>query len=183
MTGRPIPVFAAGVSLRALEPEDLDWLYRLENDPDLWAVGADAMHYSRHALRRYVAEQPKDFFQAGELRLAIVAPGFEEPAGLIDLTARSMADGRAEIGIGLRPDCRGRGIGTAALHALEQYAAGHLRLRLLYALVSAVHNEASRRLFSSAGYAEVALLPRWHRCNGGFEDMAVFQKLLPDHWE
>lgn len=166
------------IHLRALEPEDLDWLYELENDPGMWAVGADAMHYSRYALRRYVAGQPRDFFQAGELRLAVVAGGLDRPAGLIDLTARSMADGRAEVGIGLRRDCRGRGIGGAALRAIEDYARRYLRLRLLYALVSDTRNDPCRRLFRAAGYEQTALLRGWHRCEDGYEDVALVQKLL-----
>jgi hypothetical protein len=33
------------VKLRALEPEDLDTLYRIENDNDLWNVGRDHVPY------------------------------------------------------------------------------------------------------------------------------------------
>jgi diamine N-acetyltransferase len=38
------------IKLRAIEPEDLDLLYRIENDADLWAVGATNVPYSRYTL-------------------------------------------------------------------------------------------------------------------------------------
>ena len=87
------------IKLRALEPEDLDWLYELENDRSLWDVGSAPMHYSRFALRQYIAAQPQDFFRDGELRLVVEADGQENPVGLVDLTNYSALDRRAEVGI------------------------------------------------------------------------------------
>ena len=42
------------VHLRAIEPEDLDLLYRIENDVKLWNVGITNVPYSRYALHDYV---------------------------------------------------------------------------------------------------------------------------------
>ena len=39
------------ISLRALEPEDLELIYRLENDPDIWRWGTTTVPYSRFAVR------------------------------------------------------------------------------------------------------------------------------------
>ena len=38
------------IRLRALEPEDLDELYQIENDRRLWDVGLTNVPYSRFAL-------------------------------------------------------------------------------------------------------------------------------------
>ena len=35
------------VKLRAMEPEDLDVLYEIENDAEMWHVGAVNVPYSR----------------------------------------------------------------------------------------------------------------------------------------
>ena len=43
------------IRLRAIEPEDLDLLYRIENDADLWAVGTTNVPYSRYTLHDYIA--------------------------------------------------------------------------------------------------------------------------------
>ena len=35
------------IHLRALEPEDLDMLYQIENNRELWSVGVTNVPYSR----------------------------------------------------------------------------------------------------------------------------------------
>ena len=47
---------AENIRLRALEPEDLDWLYRIENDEHVWKWGNSNVPYSRYALKKYIAE-------------------------------------------------------------------------------------------------------------------------------
>ena len=42
-------------TLRAIEPEDLDLLYRIENDTALWNIGTSNVLYSRYLLHDYVA--------------------------------------------------------------------------------------------------------------------------------
>ena len=37
-------------TLRALEPEDLDFLYIIENDSSLWKFGASNVPYSKYVL-------------------------------------------------------------------------------------------------------------------------------------
>ena len=53
--------------LRALEPEDLEFLFALENDPDLWAV-SDVLPapISRHALREYLHHSAASLAEAGQ---------------------------------------------------------------------------------------------------------------------
>ena len=43
------------VKLRALEPEDLEILYTIENNQSEWNVGATNVPYSRYVLRDYIA--------------------------------------------------------------------------------------------------------------------------------
>ena len=38
------------VRLRAMEPEDLDFLYAMENDKEVWDVGCTNVPYSRYVL-------------------------------------------------------------------------------------------------------------------------------------
>ena len=48
------------IRLRALEPEDLDLLYKIENDMTLWNVGATNVPYSRYTLHDYIATASND---------------------------------------------------------------------------------------------------------------------------
>ena len=60
------------IRLRALEPEDLEWLYRVENDETIWKWGNTNVPYSRYALKKYIAESSHDIYADGQLRLAAV---------------------------------------------------------------------------------------------------------------
>lgn len=169
------------VRLRALEPEDLDLLYTIENDDSLWSVTPCRTPYSRYALRQYLSTQPQDFFQCGELRLVIETSDTHRAVGLIDLTGHSPTDARAEIGIAVLSEERRKGYARAAISALERYATDILRLRMLYALVSTTANPACHNLFLAAGYHETAVLSAWNKTGTGYEDVSVFQKFLTEH--
>ena len=52
------------IHLRAVEPEDLDLLYKIENDVKLWNVGATNVPYSRYTLHDYVANASDDSIPA-----------------------------------------------------------------------------------------------------------------------
>ena len=53
--GLNVETTMAVVRLRAMEPEDLDALYRIENDRDVWDVGENNVPYSRYILHDYIA--------------------------------------------------------------------------------------------------------------------------------
>ena len=50
------------IRLRAIEPEDLDLLYQIENDRSLWNVGATNVPYSRYTLHDYIATSNDDIY-------------------------------------------------------------------------------------------------------------------------
>ena len=62
------------IHLRAIEPEDLDFLYRIENDVKLWNVGITNVPYSRYALHDYVANASGDIYTDHQVRLTAVMP-------------------------------------------------------------------------------------------------------------
>ena len=48
--------------LRAPEPEDLELLYKWENDTRLWEYGNANAPYSRFSFRQYLAESKQDIY-------------------------------------------------------------------------------------------------------------------------
>ncbi len=165
------------ITLRALEPEDLDLLYTIENNRSNWAVSSTTAPYSRYALKQHIAMQPQDIYQSSELRLVICTRN-DEPVGLIDLFNFDPYNLRAEIGIALLENARGHGYAQAALQTIEDYALHVLHIRLLYAHISRNNNLQSRILFTHQGYIERAILPKWHLYQNEFEDISVFCKFL-----
>lgn len=162
--------------LRALEPEDLDLLYQLENDEQLWPCGSHTAPYSRYALQQYIVTNQNDFYLDGQLRLVVCQE--DKPIGLVDLFDYDRKHHRAEVGIALLPPYRHRGMGTAALQSLERYVHTHLSLHQLYAVVS-TDNHAAQSSFAHAGYTSTLTLRDWIAMpNGCFQDALLFQLIL-----
>lgn len=166
------------VSLRALEPEDLELLYSIENDSYLWQfTSATAQPWSRYALKQYLAQQPADIYQLGEMRLVVEYNG--EAVGLTDLTQFSPRHKRAQVSIALLRSHCGHGIGSQALQRLHSYAVEQLHIQQLYALVMRQSNPVSFQLFSHSGYEHIATLPKWHFDGTNFQDVEFMQRLFP----
>ena len=160
------------ISLRALEPEDLDLVYRIENDPTLWQWGANSVPVSRYTVRQYLENQHADIFQDEQLRLVVEVD--KQAVGLVDLTAFSPLHLRAEVGIVMLPEAQRKGYAKEALRQLHAYAANQLHLRSLYAYVAEL-NLPAQNLFRSFGYQSLAQLPLWIE---GSQTATLFQILL-----
>ena len=77
---KPLPA----ISLRALEPEDLDLLYRIENDDALWGVGITNVPYSRFLLHEFLSSCTGDIYTDKQVRLVIENEA-HQTVGLADL--------------------------------------------------------------------------------------------------
>lgn len=173
----------SNVILRALEPEDLDLLYTIENDATLWDVCANAMPYSRFALHQYIANQPQDLNQCHEMRLIIVEKNTKDAIGIVDLVNFSPTDLRAEISIALLQEKREKKFGQDAIILLENYVQHFYNIRLLFAMVSTRHNPIAYKMFQKIGYQHVATLPQWHKRGNDYEDIDILQKNLKKNAE
>jgi diamine N-acetyltransferase len=150
------------MTLRALEPDDLEFLFALENDPDLWAV-SDVLPapISRHALREYLRHSAASLAEAGQMRL-IINGEKNEPVGTLDLYDYSALHQRAGVGITVLQKARRRGYARAALLQLLPYAREALRLHQLYCTISE-DNLASISLFAEIGFQKVGVRRDWLR--------------------
>jgi diamine N-acetyltransferase len=147
------------IRLRAMEPEDLDMLYGIENDDALWSIGATNVPYSRYVLRDYIANTRSDIYADRQLRLMIEdADG--QVVGIIDLVNFDPRHLRAEIGIVICNCHRRLGYATAALQELRRYASDMLHLHQLYAVVDE-DNVAALGLFRLAGFSTGKTLSEW----------------------
>ncbi len=168
------------VTLRALEPEDLSFLARLENDPALWDAGDTRVPYARYALAQYIERAAvEDVYAVRQVRFVIgTAPDGDHPAGILDLFDFVPAHRRAGVGIALLPEQRGRGLATEALLLLCEWAAAALHLHQLHCAI-ATTNTVSRRLFARAGFEEIGVRREWLLGVGGhWHDVVELQRLL-----
>ena len=73
------------IFLRALEPEDLEFIYAIENDESIWHVSNTQTPYSKFLIRQYLENAHQDLYEAKQLRLAICKNDTSETIGLINL--------------------------------------------------------------------------------------------------
>jgi diamine N-acetyltransferase len=166
------------ILLRALEPEDLEYLYRWENDSELWQYGSTLTPYSRFTLREYLSNAiTQDIFQSRQLRLMIVEKTSpQQPVGAIDLYDFDPAHLRAGVGILIDGACRRKKFGLQALQLVEEYAFQRLMLKQLYAFIP-TSNRPSYLLFQKSGYSEAGVLKSWIKTAEGFTDACLMQRL------
>ena len=164
------------VRLRAMEPEDLDILYHIENDPEIWNVGTTNVPYSRYALYEYISSSTGDIYKDRQVRLMIESME-NEVVGIIDLVNFDPAHLRAEVGIVIEMKYRGCGYGMAALGELAEYARRVVHLHQLYAVV-AQENAESVLLFENAGYRQSLQLKDWLYDGSKYNDAIVMQFFL-----
>lgn len=158
--------------LRAIEPEDLDLMYLLENDARTDGCTATTVPLSRYALRQYILENSGDLYRDMQVRMTILDPLTSTACGFLDITDLVPRHRRAQIGIALIQDATGRGLATSALKEASDYA-GKQGLQQLYAIV-AINNAPARALFNRAGYTEACTLPDWFLQEGEYEDAVLY---------
>lgn len=163
--------------LRALEPEDLEFLYDLENDPDIWGVSDTLVPVSRYALREYLAHATADFYAVRQLRLVITTENGGPAVGVVDLFDYDPLHQRAGVGITILAGQRRHGYARQALELLKIHARNVLRLHQIYATVG-VNNQQSVKLFCAAGFRQVGVRQAWLRTASGWDDAVEWQCLL-----
>ena len=163
------------IYLRALEPNDLEFVYAMENDQSIWEVSNTNTPYSRFLVKQYLENAQQDIYEAKQLRLAICQDEDFPAVGLIDLFDFDPKNNRAGIGIVIQAvENRNKSVGTEAVELLIRYAFHHLNLHQLYANIS-VENAASIALFTKFGFQSIGVKKDWNLINGAYHDEAIYQ--------
>lgn len=164
------------IRLRAVEPEDLDLLYRIENDSSLWNIGVTNVPYSRFFLHEYMAGMTGDIYKDGQVRLVIENED-GQVVGLVDLLNFDACHRKAEVGIVIEVPYRRKGYAIEAIRQLADYARKVLHLHQLYAIV-ATDNTASKALFSKSGFCQTAVLKDWLYDGSTYHSALIMQQML-----
>ena len=162
------------ISLRAIEPEDIDLLYSWENDPEIWEVSHTLVPYSKYVLALYIQNADKDIYESKQLRLMIdTSDG--KTIGAIDLFEFDPHHSR--IGIGLliyAPDKRSKGYASASLELLIPYCFQKLNIHQVYVNIE-TGNTISLALFRKFGFTICGTKKEWLRSDTGWKDEVMLQ--------
>lgn len=165
------------IRLRPLEPTDLDILYRWENDTSLWSVSDTPAPYSRKALWEYLENYTGDIYSQRQLRLMITLTQDGTPVGTIDFMNFDPLNNRAELGLFVAQEFRGKGLGRQALECLTSYARDHIGIRQLYVFI-ALDNELCLKMFEDFGYKRAGVLQSWVKRGNTYRDVALLQMIF-----
>lgn len=165
------------ISLRPLEPEDIDLLYEWENNIEIWNVSNTRTPFSKYILAEYLKESAKDIYETKQLRL-IIENEMSAPVGALDLFDFDPYHMRAGIGILIhKNEYRNHGYASDALNAIFRYAVEALGLKQLFANISA-SNTNSIHLFEKTGFQKSGIKKNWLKTLSGWEDEVLYQKML-----
>ena len=165
------------IRLRPLEPEDLEYLYRWENDMDLWEVSDTLTPFSRYTLKQYIENSHLDIYATKQLRLIIETLESKVPIGAIDLYEFDPYHQRAGMGIMIHDkENRKVGYATSAIGLMIDYCFETLGLNQIYCSVPS-GNVASLKLFEKLGFIRTGYRKEWLRRGKEWEDVVYFQLL------
>ena len=130
--------------LRALQPNDAEWIYRACQDPDIQRWTMVPRPYTREHADSFVVDR------GGELAAyAIVTSLTDEPVGVAGL--HHVRDGVASVGYWVAPWGRGNGAAANALRVLRTLIHRNTQAHTVRALIAET-NLASRRTAERAGF-------------------------------
>ena len=168
---------AETIYLRALEPEDLSFIYKIENDENIWEVSNTQTPYSQFLIKQYLENAQQDIYEAKQLRLVICKNKDFKAVGLIDLFDFDPRSNRAGVGIIISNETdRNNGIGSQALSLIIDYSFKKLNLNQLFANINP-ENRASVSLFTKFGFQEIGSKKQWNLIDGKYQDENLFQLL------
>ncbi|MCA6423381.1 MAG: GNAT family N-acetyltransferase [Flavobacterium sp.] len=163
------------IFLRALEPEDLAFIYHIENDETIWEVSNTQTPYSKFLITQYLENAHQDIYEAKQLRLAICKNENLEAIGLIDLFDFDPKNKRAGVGIIIQNEVdRNNGFGKEALGLMINYAFHQLQLHQLYANIG-TENLPSLSLFTTFEFEKIGVKKDWNFTNNSFHDEVLLQ--------
>ena len=164
------------IQLRALEPEDLQFLFDTENDESFLEVSHTQVPFSKFLLKQYLENAHQDIYEAKQLRLLIQENQNNEAVGMIDLFDFNPQHQRAGIGILIHQKYQKSGFASEAIALLIKYCFTQLNLHQLYANITS-DNSKSIALFEKHNFKKIGVKKEWIYTTGKFKDEILFQRI------
>lgn len=161
------------INLRALEPEDLEFLFSTENNQAFWGVSGTQLPYSKYILKKYIKNSHQDIYEAKQYRF-VICTKIDIPIGIIDLFDFNPQHKRVGVGILLLPKYQRKGLGSEALKAIIDYAFTYLDIHQIFANVTS-NNLNSISLFEKFKFQKSGIRKDWIYSDNTFKDEILYQ--------
>ena len=166
------------LTLRAIEPEDLEILYEWENDSSIWIYGDTLTPYSKYAIKQYIVDSSQDIFTTKQLRFMVVANLDQRTIGTIDLFDFSPNDRRVSVGVLIHDiSDRSKGYGDVTLKLIMEYCSSILNIHTIHCNILS-ENKPCIQLFRNNDFTYVGTLKDWMFINNKWHNIEVYTKIL-----
>ena len=162
------------IKLRAVEPEDIDFILDMENDIDLWNVSNTHNPFSRFDIEQYVMLADKDIYSAKQVRYIIEDLSNLSRIGMVDVFDFDAHNRRAGIGILLVKEARKKWAASITLKIIINYLFEQLSIHQVYCNINATNTD-SIKLFESQGFTKIGLKKDWNLVNSNWVDVGLYQ--------
>jgi len=160
-------------NLRALEPEDLDFLFSSENNESFWEISGTQTPYSKYILQKYIENAHQDIYEAKQYRF-VICNKQNIPVGMIDLFDFNPQHKRVGVGILILPDYQGKGFGSEALEMIIDYAFTNLNAHQIFANIT-TDNNSSITLFEKFNFKKIGIKKDWIYADSSYKDEILYQ--------
>lgn len=163
------------LKIRALEPEDIDFLFAIENDPDVWKVSETIAPVSRNTLKKFIETSYLDITQTKQMRF-IITNDENQSIGTIDLFDYDPINRRIGIGILIDKPYRGKHLAKEALNLALSYCFNTLFVHQVFCNIQK-DNTISLNLFWQLGFTIVGIKKDWYLSDNQWKDEVLLQKI------
>lgn len=161
------------ISLRALEPEDLDFLFSTENDESFWEISSIQAPYSKYILKNYIENAHQDIYEAKQYRF-VICNAEDIAVGMIDLFEFNPQHKRVGVGLLIIPTHQGKGYASEALELIIDYTFTYLDVHQIFANIIS-NNHKSIKLFEKHKFQKVGVKKDWIFSGSQYKDEILFQ--------
>ncbi len=166
------------IYIRALEPSDLEFLYKHENMLETMQWGGERNLYSKYDLKRFIEDSHKDITVTTQKRFVIALSCSDMSIGTIDLFEYDAVNRRVSVGlIFYDNEYRNLGYGSDAIGLVKQFCIQQLSVHQLYVEVEQ-DNLNSIKLFENAGFEYCGTKRDWVQRSGKFYDVRCYQCIV-----
>jgi diamine N-acetyltransferase len=167
------------ISLRALEPEDLNFLFSVENNDEFWEISSTQTPFSKYILKKYIENSHMDIYEAKQYRF-VICNTENKAVGMIDLFEFNPQHKRVGVGILIVPAYQGMGYASEALELLIAYTFSHLDVHQIFANITP-DNHKSIALFEKFNFKKVGVKKDWIYTINTYKDEILYQLIKPSN--
>ena len=163
------------LGLRALEKEDLDFIHRLNNNPEIMSYWFEEPYQSKTELEENYMKNKNN----KHVRMFILEKSNEQ-LGMVALYSIDYIHRKAEFAIMIDPIHQGFGYSSQATRLAMDYAFKVLNLHKLY-LITDEANEKAIHIYKKVGFMKEAVLKDEYFVNGNYRN-SVFMSMFQDEY-